>query len=194
MKKTTIICVMALSCLNFFAEAQEMKPLNLGQKIPATTLNQNYPVLGTATKQHDSLNLSQFKGKLILLDFWATWCTNCIYKFDLLGQLQEKYKTQFQVVLVNAKYTKDTPERMRGILSGEKAPFIKANLTTIYNDTVLYKLFPHSYLPHYVWLGAKGEVLAITGAEMINEQTIEHYLADIKDENNKAQAELTNKP
>ena len=82
---------------------------------------------------------------------------------------------------------------MLGILSGEKAPFIKSHLTTIYNNEILNKLFPHSYLPHYVWIGAQGEVLAITGAEMVNEHAVEQYLKGIARRSQKAQVELSNK-
>lgn len=174
--------------------AQEIKPINLGQKIPLAILNQKYPAFSTNAQQPDSVSLGQFKGKLILLDFWSTTCSTCIYKFELLGKLQDQYRDQLQVLLVNARGTKDTPERMKGILTGEKAPFVKSDLTTIYKDTVLNKLFPHSYLPHYVWLGAKGELLAITGADMVNEQTVQLFLADIESRSKKAQGELSKKP
>lgn len=192
--KTTIFIVLAMLCLNFSAIAQVPQPLNLGQKIPASILNQTFPIFSNTSKPTDSLSLNQFKGKLILLDFWATWCANCIQKFEMLAQFQQQYADQFQVLLVNAKNSKDTPKRMLGILSGEKAPFIKANLISIYNDTTLNRLFPHSYLPHYVWIGAKGEVLALTGADLVNEQTIRYFLADIKKQQQKALAELSKKP
>lgn len=194
MKKRTIICVWALLCLNFAGYAQEPKALNIGQKIPAIIYNQKFPVLNATTFRVDSLSLSQFKGKLTLLDFWASWCTNCIYKFDLIGQLQRKYQGQFQVLLVNAKNTKDTPERMSDILTGKNASFIKTDLTTIYNDSILNKLFPHSFLPHYVWIGSKGELLALTGAELVNENTITQYLTHIVKQDQKAQVELNKKP
>jgi thiol-disulfide isomerase/thioredoxin len=35
--------------------------------------------------------LIYFNGKLMILDFWATWCGACISKFPKLDSLQKKY-------------------------------------------------------------------------------------------------------
>jgi len=40
------------------------------------------------------LNLSDFQGKVILIDFWATWCTPCRWAVPDLVELQEKYQAQ----------------------------------------------------------------------------------------------------
>lgn len=33
----------------------------------------------------------QFKGSIVVLDFWATWCAPCIAEIPALNRLQEKY-------------------------------------------------------------------------------------------------------
>lgn len=177
MKKITIYIVWALLCLNFEAIGQEIKPLKLGQKIPLAILQQKMPQLTGNSLRPDSLALNAYKGKFIILDFWATWCSTCIYQFKKLEKLQHKYQDQIKILLVNASYTKDTPQRMFGILSGQNAPFIRSSLSSIYNDTLLTKLFVHGQLPHYVWLGQNGELLALTNADLLNNQTIKVMLA-----------------
>lgn len=172
MKKITKYIVWALLCLNFAAFGQEMKPLKIGQKIPNVILQQKMLQLTGSSLKPDSLTLASYKGKFIILDFWATWCSSCIYQFNKLEKLQQKYQGQLQIFLINSVYTKDTPKRIHGILSGANAPFIKSSLPSIYNDTALVKLFPHAYLPHYVWIGPNAELLALTTADVLNEQTI----------------------
>jgi cytochrome c biogenesis protein CcmG/thiol:disulfide interchange protein DsbE len=45
------------------------------------------------------LTLSDYKGKVVLLDFWATWCTPCRAEIPAFVEMQQKYGSQgFQVV------------------------------------------------------------------------------------------------
>ncbi len=41
-----------------------------------------------------SLTLSDFAGKLVLLDFWASWCAPCVAEMPALDRLQRKYGAQ----------------------------------------------------------------------------------------------------
>lgn len=40
------------------------------------------------------VRLADFKGKVILLNFWATWCGPCKYEIPIFVELQDKYKGQ----------------------------------------------------------------------------------------------------
>lgn len=152
--------------------SQEVTPLKIGEKIPATILNLPFPVVGNAYQMGDSIKLSQYKGKIILLDFWATWCSTCIYKFPVLEQLQQKYRDDLVVVLVDTKRNKDTIERINGVLTGTKEPYRPSGLFTIYNDTLLYQIFPHKFLPHYAWIGTDSTLKLLSSAEMLNASTV----------------------
>jgi thiol-disulfide isomerase/thioredoxin len=44
------------------------------------------------------LNLEMYKGKVILLNFWATWCGPCREEIPSLIQLQAKYKDRMQII------------------------------------------------------------------------------------------------
>ncbi len=62
--------------------------------------------------------INDYKGKLVYLDFWASWCGPCRQSFPFLKQLKEQYAEQgFEVVSVNVdtslepalKFLKDHP-------------------------------------------------------------------------------------
>jgi peroxiredoxin len=45
------------------------------------------------------VSLSQFKGKVVVIDFWAVWCPHCVDEMPSLNQFAEKHKDAGVVVL-----------------------------------------------------------------------------------------------
>ncbi len=80
---------------------------NRATRIPAArAVNTNQENKPTASPEftlkdledHD-VSISQFKGKVVLLNFWATWCGPCRIEIPWLIQLQSKYAEQGFTVL-----------------------------------------------------------------------------------------------
>ena len=58
-----------------------------------------------------SLTLSSYRGKVVLLDFWATWCVPCREEIPHLVELQDKYRDRgLQIIGVSMD---DGPEPVR---------------------------------------------------------------------------------
>jgi thiol-disulfide isomerase/thioredoxin len=50
--------------------------------------------------------LSDYRGKIVLLDFWGTWCGPCIAEMKELDPLYEKYRARgFEVIGMNMEKT-----------------------------------------------------------------------------------------
>lgn len=47
----------------------------------------------------NKFDLSQYKNKVVYLDFWASWCGPCRKSFPWLNEIEEKYKKQGLVVI-----------------------------------------------------------------------------------------------
>lgn len=173
-----IYTLLAVICLFFSAMAQEptkeITPLRVGDKLPDTFWQQEHTIYanGQTTKQ----NLSPYKGKLLILDFWATWCGSCINKFNMLQQQQAKYGAALAVVLVSSSATRDTPEKIKMLMEGKKPPYQVFTLPSIINDEYLATLFPHGAVPHYVWINERGQIAALTNGELMNAAQLAHLL------------------
>lgn len=176
MKKTISIIAMATLCLffttNIKAQDQQKqsnptyKPVKIGDRIPDVTLTNIYNYKTTKT------NLSDFKAKLIILDFWATWCKSCLANFPKIEELQQHYGGEIQFIKV-------AYEKKEVVL-----PFLEkfhkhkpSVIPVITDDKILHELFPHFYIPHYVWLDQTGKVVAATTGDEFTVENIDRFLS-----------------
>lgn len=147
-------------------KAYPQEPLRIGDKLPPVTAGN---VIHHSSKE---IQLSQFKGKLLILDFWATWCSPCIAMFPKTDSLQRIFQKEVQFLPV----TYESREKVERVFS--KLPKLKnVTLPLIVQDEALHKLFPHKKLPHYVWVDHSGKVIAITEADAINAANIRSMIA-----------------
>jgi len=54
------------------------------------------PVLGSAA---DTFKLSDYQGKVVVLDFWASWCVPCRRSFPWMNEMQNKYADEGLVII-----------------------------------------------------------------------------------------------
>jgi thiol-disulfide isomerase/thioredoxin len=56
----------------------------------------------SAIGENQSLDLNQYKGKVLYVDFWASWCGPCAKSFPFMNELHQQLKDQgLQIVGVN---------------------------------------------------------------------------------------------
>lgn len=54
------------------------------------------------TAEGQEVKLSDFKGKVVLLDFWASWCAPCLKEMPFLVEFYEQNKdAEFMVIAIN---------------------------------------------------------------------------------------------
>jgi peroxiredoxin len=91
-----------------------------------------------------SWNLRLLKGKIVLVNFWATWCPPCRKELPDLEQIYEKYKDQGLVVLA---ITDEQTAKVRPFIVDRKLSYpILLDPNRKVNDALKIEGIPRSFL------------------------------------------------
>ena len=118
------------------------------------------PDFGAQTIDGSEISRQDLRGKVFLLDFWATWCLPCVDEFKTIRKLHEKYDGEkFEIIGINLDRAEDMPlESLRKWLDREKIPWKQ-----IYDgqgwDSKLVKAFSVEEIPYTVVVDSEGTVL-----------------------------------
>jgi peroxiredoxin len=82
MKFAGIIAAVALSSIVAFADAVPRDQRRAAPDFTLETINGN------------QISLSAYRGRVVLLDFWATWCTGCKVEIPWFIEFDKKYQRQ----------------------------------------------------------------------------------------------------
>lgn len=146
----------------------KLERVNIGDKAP------NYPLNNLINYSQTSIKFSDFKGKLLILDFWTFGCRGCVESWPKLLKLQDKFKDKIQILLVN---TYEDEERVKEFIHHkERINNYKMTLPVACNDKQLNNIFPHQLVPHVVFIDQYQTVKYITSGSFINEKVIQNII------------------
>ncbi|STD00406.1 TlpA family protein disulfide reductase [Chryseobacterium carnipullorum] len=149
----------------------QKKFVKIGDPIPEIFWTTPLQVVNHPQK---TIDLSEDKNKLILLDFWSTWCSACLMSLPKIEALQQKFGDKVKILPVSSQ-DKAALEKFFTSPNGHK---YKSMLST-YGDKNLHNLFPHTGVPFIVWI-KDGKLFNTTDAKQLNEQTINEVLSGQK--------------
>ncbi len=138
--------------------------LKIGDKVPDIEFKiKNY--------SKPTARISDFKGKLVILDLWGVNCSSCIAAMPHMAELQKKFEGKIQVIMV----TKDSDEKVtKQALHSDN---VKNNkLPSVTDAKVLAGLFNYTFLPTHVWIDENGIVKYITNGGNANDENINKHL------------------
>ncbi|PZP49830.1 MAG: hypothetical protein DI598_06960 [Pseudopedobacter saltans] len=167
MKLKTLLCVIGTLLSILSTEAQEMRPLQIGDTVPDLLLH------NVVNYRDATVKISDFKDKLLILDFWATWCTSCIEHFSFMDSMEVKYHDKIAIFGIGY----EPYEKIRQFFYTKKGIDGKPyKLPSTTGDSLLTAYFPHRTVPHVVWIKQNGTIGAITSGNDLTESNILHMV------------------
>ena len=76
-----------------------IRPSFEGLSGPAVQEGDEAPEFNLTSDQGQAIQLKGLRGKLVILNFWATWCQPCVEEIPSLGRLSEQFASRGVVVL-----------------------------------------------------------------------------------------------
>lgn len=101
----------------------------------------------------DTVSVADFKGKVVMIDLWETWCKPCLASFPTLQKLQEEYPGDFVVLAVTPGFT-DTKEDARTFAREHDYDF-----TYLLDSNGLHKKVGVQGIPFKLYVDAEGNFI-----------------------------------
>lgn len=142
-----------------------VQPLHVGDQVP------DMEIAGVINYPRKTIKLSDFKGKMVILNFWATWCGACIAELPELDSLQKKFRDDIVILSVTSQPTIPVADfiKQNRNLSGLHLPYVT-------QDSALRRCFPFRIMGQQVWVDGSGKVVSITDQLQVTEANITNAL------------------
>jgi thiol-disulfide isomerase/thioredoxin len=131
------------------------------------------PAFTVKSVEGKSLKLSDFKGRPVVIDFWATWCGPCRAGMAHLETVQKRYESQ-GLVIMGLSVDEEQPAAVKKYVQQLGVGFRIA----MADERVLDLYGPVRSIPTTFFINRQGEVVRrVTG--YIDEETLDTFVKEI---------------
>ena len=121
-----------------------------------------------------TIDLAQFKGQVVMINFWASWCVPCRQEMPLLEEIYKKYKPMgFTMLGVNVEPKTQDAEAFLAKLSKPVTFPVAWDV-----DSKVSKLYKVAGMPTTVFIDRKGNVREIHKSYKSGDEN--YYLTQIR--------------
>lgn len=141
--KLTVVFLVILALWGIYDLYQD----NLNSKV-GINIGDKAPNIELKNLEGKTIHLSDFRGKTVIVNFWATWCTPCIEELPELKKFYKANQDKNLVILgVNVTGIEKSETGVRDFVSKHQLPYpIVLDTQNTYADLFQIKGYPTTYL------------------------------------------------
>jgi len=120
--------------------------------VAAFSAPNNAPAFSLKDASGKRVRLADFKGKVVVLDFWATWCHGCKEEIPWFVEFQEKYRRS-GLAVIGVSMDEDGWKSVRPFLEKNKL-----NYSIVMGDDAIAKSYGVESMPMTLLIDRQGRV------------------------------------
>ena len=112
--------------ISYYSDLKTQALDDLKAKIQSELVTQLAPSFTLSDTEGKEISLSDYMGKIVILDFWATWCGPCKASFPAMKKALNKYDkgNEVKILFVNSKETaEDKLQAVKDLMEKNNYPF-----------------------------------------------------------------------
>lgn len=94
-----VVCFSFVACSQQGKENQSGSTSEAEERVSENAETSTSDVVFT-NENGDAVSLQSLKGKVVFINFWATWCPPCIHEMPSISQLKERYKGNSNIIFL----------------------------------------------------------------------------------------------
>lgn len=153
------------SLMDIFREKEDrLQVTRKGKAAPAFTLKSN---------KGETYSLADFRGKVVYLDLWASWCGPCRQEVPALRGIYEKYKTDDRIAIIGIA-VHDGYNRWKKALEEDKPEWLQLHDA----DGLVARTYEANAIPRYILIDKNGNIADMNAPSPSNKEALENKFSE----------------
>lgn len=140
------------------AAAKEKGAAKAKEKLMAERVDKPAVNFSAKNLAGETVQLASLKGKVVVLDFWATWCGPCKAAFPFVQKVYEKYKSNSDVVILAVNTWENEKGAEREKLVKKFMEDNKYTFPVVYDETQVVEKYKVEGIPTQFFIDRKGVI------------------------------------
>lgn len=185
MKSLFVVVIFILGGLGVAYDAMFKEPPQIKAVTEATTKkqlsNETVPDVNLRTVTGEDITPSQFLGKTVLINFWASWCAPCMEEFPHFVKLAQAFPDDVVIIAITKDKRAPAFNTARGRLKAKGVNILQKNMYHVQDlkQTISEDIFQVMRVPETIIVSPEGKMLykIVGGTDMWSK---EEFYKDLK--------------